>query len=55
MYKSYIYEDIENKLEEFRELDENFILDKEGLYYTIENKNGVIAYVLLEKKKTIMN
>lgn len=50
MYKSYIYEDIENKLEEFRELDENFILDKEGLYYTIENKNGVIAYVLLEKK-----
>lgn len=51
MYKSYIYEDIENKLEEFQELDKNFFLDKEGMYYTIENKNEIIAYILLEKNE----
>ncbi|MHA4989922.1 GNAT family N-acetyltransferase [Cetobacterium somerae] len=51
MYKSYIYEDVENKLEEFKELDKNFSLDKEGLYYTIENKNEIIAYILLEKNE----
>ncbi|WP_297433717.1 GNAT family N-acetyltransferase [uncultured Cetobacterium sp.] len=51
MYKSYVYEDIENKLEEFQELDKKFSLDKEGLYYTIENKNEIIAYILLEKNE----
>ncbi|MGL5278563.1 MAG: GNAT family N-acetyltransferase [Cetobacterium sp.] len=49
MYKSYIYEDVESRLEEFQELDKSFILDEEGLYYTIENKNGIVAYTLLEK------
>lgn len=51
MYKSYIYEDIENKVEEFKELDKNFSLDEDGLYYTIENKNEIIAYILLEKNE----
>ena len=51
MYKSYVYEDIENRLEEFQELDKKFSLDKEGLYYTIENKNEIIAYILLEKNE----
>ena len=51
MYKSYVYEDIENRLEEFQELDKKFSLDKEGLYYTIDNKNEIIAYILLEKNE----
>lgn len=49
MYKSYTDEDVKSKLEVFQALDKDFILYKKGLYYTIENKNEIIAYILLEK------
>lgn len=49
MYKSYIYEDVKSRFEEFQKLDNDFILNEMGLYYTIENKNEIIAYILLEK------
>lgn len=49
MYKSYSLKEVESKINIFKELDNNFLLDENGCYITIENKNEIIGYALLEK------
>ncbi len=49
MYKSYSFEEIENKIGDFKQLDSDFPIYKSGIYVTVENKSEIIAYAILEK------
>ncbi|MGL4988343.1 MAG: cation diffusion facilitator family transporter, partial [Cetobacterium sp.] len=53
MYKNYSQEDMLVKIDEFKKIDQDFILTKKGIYITLELKNSIIAYVLLEKNENV--
>ena len=49
MYKSYSFEEIKSKINEFEQLDKEFFLYENGIYVTLEIKNEIVAYAVLEK------
>lgn len=51
MYKSYSFDEIKDKLDIFKKLDDEFPIFEDGLYFTIEKKDDVIGYACLEKKE----
>ncbi|MEG1087776.1 MAG: GNAT family N-acetyltransferase, partial [Cetobacterium sp.] len=50
MYKSYTSDEVNNNIESFLELDKKFQFDSNGLYFSVENKNGLIGYVYFTKE-----
>ncbi|MCQ8212964.1 GNAT family N-acetyltransferase [Cetobacterium somerae] len=49
MYKSYSFEEIKSKINEVEQLDKEFFLYENGIYVTLEIKNEIVAYAVLEK------
>ncbi|MBC2850364.1 GNAT family N-acetyltransferase [Cetobacterium sp. 8H] len=51
MYKSYTSDEVNNDIELFLQLDKEFQFDRNGLYFSVENKNGLIGYVYFTKEE----
>lgn len=50
MYRSYTSQEVKENIEQFLELDKDFYFDANGLYFSVENKSGLIGYIFFIKK-----
>lgn len=51
MYKIYSLNELKNEFSDVKEMDEDFIEDNQGKYFTIKSQDSLIGYILVDEDK----